>query len=137
MTARNWAKHNSRALMQRRGSESISGAFTTPFNQAPRGPSHSARLRPEPRTPKLPEPVIVAEFWANRRGESVRIQLREFEGLVLVDIRKHYTAADGRMLPTKKGLSIAIARLPDLARAIGKAVHKAQELGLLSGGGES
>jgi hypothetical protein len=110
----------------------MSGARAAPFNQAPRGPAHSAGPRPQPRTPKLAEPVIVSEFWANRRGESVRIQLREFEGLALIDIRKHYTAADGKMLPTKKGLSIAIARLPDLETAITKAVNTARKLGLIA-----
>jgi Transcriptional Coactivator p15 (PC4) len=81
--------------------------------------------------PPLTEPVIVAEFWANRRGESVRIQLREFEGLALVDLRRHYTNADGKMAPTKKGISIAVTRLPDLNRAVAKALQKARELGLL------
>jgi Transcriptional Coactivator p15 (PC4) len=69
-----------------------------------------------------------------RGTESVsgaRSAPREFEGLALVDIRKHYTAADGTMQPTKKELSIAIARLPDLAKAINQAVVKAIELGLI------
>jgi hypothetical protein len=81
--------------------------------------------------PLIAEPVIVCEFWANRRGEAVRIQLKEFNGHPLLDMRKYFTAADGKMVPTKKGLSIAIARLPDLAAAIGKALNKARELGLL------
>lgn len=81
--------------------------------------------------PTLAEPVICSEFWANRRGESVRIQLREFQGITIVDIRRHYTAANGKTLPTKKGIALAIARLPDLARAIAKAVNKAEELGLI------
>lgn len=79
----------------------------------------------------LTEPVIVAEFWANRRGESVRVQLREYEGQALIDIRKHYTA-EGKLLPTKKGLSLVVRRLPDLAAAIDKALAKARELGLIN-----
>jgi hypothetical protein len=86
--------------------------------------------------PPLTEPIIVAEFWANRRGESIRIQLREFEGLALIDVRKHYTGADGKMAPTKKGISIAVTRLPDLNRAVAKALQKARELGLLCKDGE-
>jgi len=80
----------------------------------------------------LIEPVVVSEFWANRSGESVRVQLREYEGRALVDVRKHFTADNGKMQPTKKGLSIAIARLPDLAVAINKALRKAIELGLIA-----
>jgi hypothetical protein len=52
-------------------------------------------------------------------------------GHPLVDVRKFFTDDDGCLVPTKKGLAIAIARLPDLARASAKAVHKARELGLL------
>ena len=65
----------------------------------------------------LPEPIVAAEFWANRRGESVRVQLREFEGAALVDVRKHYTGADGKLQPTKKGLSLAIRGLPRVSRS--------------------
>jgi hypothetical protein len=82
--------------------------------------------------PTLPEPVIVSEFWANRSGESVRVQLREYEGRALLDVRKHFTAENGKLQPTKKGLSIAVARLPDLAIAINRAVDKARELGLIA-----
>ena len=82
-------------------------------------------------SPVISEPIIIAEFWANRRGKSIRVQLREFEGVALIDIRKHFTAADGKLKPTKKGLSVAIRRLPDLATAIAKAEHKARELGLI------
>lgn len=86
------------------------------------------------RTSSLPEPVVVARFWANRRGEAIFIQLREYEGRALVDVRKHFTAKDGTMQPTKKGLSIVVARLPELAAALTKAAAKAVELGLLEGG---
>jgi hypothetical protein len=85
------------------------------------------------RAAALPEPVIVARFWANRRGEAIFIQLREYEGRALVDVRKHFTAKDGTMQPTKKGLSIVVARLPELAAALTKAAAKAVELGLLEG----
>lgn len=80
----------------------------------------------------LTEPIVVSEFWANRSGKSVRVQLHKYEGCTLVDVRKHFTADDGKMQPTKKGLSIAVARLPDLAKAINHAVDKARELGLIA-----
>jgi hypothetical protein len=86
--------------------------------------------------PVISEPIIVAEFWANRRGESVRIQLREFEGVALIDIRKHFTGADGKMLPTKKGLSVAVRRLPELIAGLRKALDKARELHLIATGGD-
>lgn len=85
------------------------------------------------RTSCLSEPLTIARFWASRRGEAVFVQLREFEGRALVDVRKHFTAKDGTMQPTKKGLSIVVARLPELAAALTKAAAKAVELGLLDG----
>jgi Transcriptional Coactivator p15 (PC4) len=93
--------------------------------------SHASKRSVGTVTAPLTEPIVVAEFWANRRGESIRIQLREFEGVALVDVRKHYTGAEGKLLPTKKGLSLVIRRLPDLAAAITKALEKARELGLI------
>jgi hypothetical protein len=44
----------------------------------------------------LAEPIIVQRFWCNRRGEAVVVQLREFEGQVLLDVRKYYTGRDGK-----------------------------------------
>ena len=81
--------------------------------------------------PGLPEPVIVSDFWANRRGESVRVQLREFEGQLLVDVRKHFTNGEGKLQATKKGLALAVHRLPELATAITNALRKARELGFI------
>jgi hypothetical protein len=86
--------------------------------------------------PPLDEPVIVSEFWVTRSGQSVRVQLREFEGRALIDLRRHYTGKDGTLQPTKKGLSIAVTRLPELVTAINKALGKARELGLIADGKE-
>lgn len=84
------------------------------------------------RRPGLPEPVIVSDFWANRRGESVRVQLREFEGRALIDVRKHFTDKTGKLQATKKGLALMVARLPELAAAINEALAKAHALGLIA-----
>jgi hypothetical protein len=81
--------------------------------------------------PTLAEPVMVAKFWANRKGDAVFVQIKEFEGHVLIDLRKHFKDDDGRLLPTKKGLSLTVSRLPDLAKAIKQAERKAHELGLI------
>jgi hypothetical protein len=82
--------------------------------------------------PGLSEPVIVSEFWANRRGETIRVQLREFEGHALIDLRKHFTDEAGKLRATKKGLALVIARLPELATAINQALAKAHALGLIA-----
>jgi hypothetical protein len=66
----------------------------------------------------------------------VIVALREYEGTLIIDMRRHYTAADGKLRPTSKGLALTIAKLPELAAALARAEQRARELGLL-GDGES
>jgi hypothetical protein len=82
------------------------------------------------RRPTLDEPVIVDRFWKNRRHDAIVVSLSTFEGKNLVDLRMH-AMKEGRLVPTPKGVAMVIPRLPDLARAITKALAKAKELGLL------
>jgi hypothetical protein len=77
----------------------------------------------------LDDGLIVSEFWANRRGESVRIQIRTYEGRRVIDLRKYFTNKSGVLQPTRKGLTLAIKKLPDLG--ISKACSAAADLGLL------
>jgi hypothetical protein len=84
-----------------------------------------------PQHPALAEPVKVADFWKNRRGETIRVSLETYEGRDLVDVRQYYTGKDGKMLPTKKGISLSVLRLIELAAAINKAVTKARDLALI------
>ena len=42
---------------------------------------------------------------------------------------------DGKLAPTHQGLAMVVLRLPDLAKAITKALAKALELGLLDDDG--
>jgi len=68
-----------------------------------------------------------------RRGRDRRAAR---EGTLIIDMRRHYTAADGKLRPTSKGLALTIAKLPELAAALARAEQRARELGLL-GDGES
>jgi hypothetical protein len=67
----------------------------------------------------------------NRSGEAVVVSLREYEAGLFVDVRRFYTAGDGRLTPTPRGLALAVRRLPSLAAAINKALARAHELGLI------
>jgi hypothetical protein len=78
----------------------------------------------------LSEPVTVAEWWKNRRGESIRVCLSAYEGRNLADVRTWYTADDGKLKPGK-GFAAEVRHLPRLAAAIAKAEAKARELGLI------
>jgi hypothetical protein len=76
-------------------------------------------------------PVIAGKFWANRRGEACIVSIREYEGAVVIDVRKNYTGADGKLAPTKKGIALVVRKLPELVKAINKAHRIAVELGLI------
>ncbi|MGY8660941.1 transcriptional coactivator p15/PC4 family protein [Bradyrhizobium sp. UFLA05-109] len=85
------------------------------------------------RKPELAEPVVVDQFWANRRHDAIIVDLSTFKGHNLINVRKHSMNREGKLVPTAKGIAIKVTRLPDLAKAINKAVEKARELGLLDG----
>ena len=71
--------------------------------------------------------LIVAEFAKGNNGEKVRAKLRSFKGKAYADIRLHYTDAGGKVLPTKKGLSVPIGQLPDLVKAVNALVDAAKD----------
>jgi hypothetical protein len=81
---------------------------------------------------KLLQPVTVAEWWKNRRGESVRLVLNTFQGRNVFDLRTWYTA-DGHLKPGK-GFAVEVRHLPRLAAEIAKAEARARELGLIDDG---
>jgi hypothetical protein len=77
----------------------------------------------------LTEPITVAEWWKNRRGESIRLTLSQVQGRSIVDLRTWFTQ-DGKLKPGK-GFAAEIRHLPRLAAALAKAERKARELGLI------
>jgi hypothetical protein len=84
------------------------------------GTSHSSTI---------PEPIIVAEWWKNRRKEAIRVRLSEYEGRALIDVRTWY-GDEGKLKPGK-GFAASIKHLPRLAAEITRALAKARELGLI------
>lgn len=83
------------------------------------------------RRPTLDQPVEVAKFFKNRRKDVIVVSLSTFEGKNLVDVRQHFHNEQGQMRPTGKGVAMIVLRLPDLAKAINKALKQARELGLI------
>jgi hypothetical protein len=84
--------------------------------------------------PTLSEPIIIAQRWKNRGGESVRVTLSTYADRNLIDLRTWFTA-DGK-LHSGKGFAADVRHLPRLAAAHTKAEAKATELGLNNGGGQ-
>jgi hypothetical protein len=81
---------------------------------------------------QLTEPIEVARFWKNRRGEAIVVRLSAYEGHDLVDLRTWFTAADGALKPGK-GLACSVRHLPELAAALNRALTEARARGLLGG----
>ena len=78
-------------------------------------------------------PLTVASI---AKGEAeVRVTLDEFKGHLTVDVRlfERFSAA-AVMMPTKRGVTLGLAKLPDLACALADAEAKAREMGLIGGG---
>jgi hypothetical protein len=88
--------------------------------------------------PTLPESIEVAKFWKSPRNrtEHVRVDLSEYQGHPLINVRIWQTGSDGIDRPTTKGIALGIRKLPQLARAIAKAEIRARELNLLEAGDE-
>lgn len=86
------------------------------------------------RRPTLSEPLAVDSFWRNRRHEAVVSTLSTFEGRNIFDVRIH-EMQQGKLVPTRKGVAVVVLRLPDLVKAVNKALAKARELGLLADDG--
>jgi hypothetical protein len=83
----------------------------------------------------LAEPIEIDKFWKNRRRDTaIVVSLSSYEGHNLVNVREHFIGADGCMRPTTKGVALVVRRLPELSKAIRRALEKARELGLVDDG---
>ena len=134
MTRMNWSATNSRRRIRDQGAETVKGAAFG-GNRPPAAPAQPERPRADPRTARvtIPEPIIISKFWKSPRDrrQHVRVELSQYEGHPLVNVRVWQTGADGIDRPTIRGVALGIRKLPELARALAKAETKARELGLL------
>jgi len=61
---------------------------------------------------------VIASFEKNS-FEEVRISLTEFKGKKLIDLRVYYQPdGEEEMRPTKKGITIALEKFPDLKKGL-------------------
>ena len=82
----------------------------------------------------LPEAVEIAKFWKSRdHAEHVRVDLSEFKGHVIINVRIWQTGSDGIDRPSTRGIAMSVRKLPELASALAKAETAAIALGLLQG----
>ncbi|WP_038968032.1 hypothetical protein [Bradyrhizobium diazoefficiens] len=89
------------------------------------------------RKPELTEPIPF-RFFKNRRKDVIAVTLQTYtpdggDAINVVDVRLFAMNKRGANVPTPKGVSMSVNRLRDLHEATGKALRKAEELGLLNG----
>jgi hypothetical protein len=128
----NWKAANDRRRVREQGAETVGGQMhgTAPAPRVVHTPNALPKVR------SFSEPEKIDSFWANRAHDAIVVTFSTFKNHNLVDVRKHGTNGAGQLVPTPKGVALKIARLPDLAKAIDKALRRARELGLLEGEGE-
>jgi hypothetical protein len=87
--------------------------------------------------PATIEPIEICKFWKSRdHSAHVRIEISEYHGHRLINLRIWQTGTDGIDRPTVKGIALSVRKLPELAAGIDKALRKAIELGLIKADGE-
>jgi hypothetical protein len=88
--------------------------------------------------PTIAEPIEICKFWKSRDHRAhVRIEISEYQGHPLVNVRIWETGSDGIDRPTVKGIALAVRKLPKLADGINKALERARVLNLLPEDGSS
>jgi hypothetical protein len=94
-------------------------------------------LEPRARGVVLTEPVEW-KLWKSprRRDIAVVVAVGPYKEHTLFSVREHVIGSDGTMRPSTRGVAMVVSRLPELAKAINKALAKAKELGLLPPDGE-
>jgi hypothetical protein len=82
--------------------------------------------------PPLAEPIEVAKFWKSRQRKiAIVVSLREYEGHNLIDVREYFTDQAGCMKPSTRGLAMVVRNLPELSKAVRRALERARALNLL------
>jgi hypothetical protein len=119
----NWNAANNRRRIHQHGAESINSARSAAAVSKP----DSARRKASP----LTEAIVIDRWWRNRGGDAVYVRLSSFKERNLIDIRSWRADSQGISQPGK-GIALAVKHLPRLHAAIGKALSRAIELGLIA-----
>jgi hypothetical protein len=77
------------------------------------------------------EPIEIHKMSRDRRGNAFVFSLKSYQGRAFFDLRTYYTGLDGIFRPTPKGITASPSKLPEIAKAIVKAVNRARELHLI------
>lgn len=72
------------------------------------------------------EPIHIADISKNK-SEIIRVEITEFKGKNLVNVRTWYLNDQNEYAPTKKGVAVSLAQLEELRQALNKAHAISQE----------
>jgi len=75
-------------------------------------------------------PQLIAQ-WNRTSSEAVRVQLCQYNGTSLIEVRIYWRNHEGEYRPSRKGISLGLKHLPALADALAQAEAKARAMGLL------
>jgi hypothetical protein len=86
--------------------------------------------------PQSTAEVLVAVVEKNRTQE-VRVYLSAWKGCNLIDVRTYVEPCDmdGERRPTRRGVTLALGRLPELIDGLVAAEREARRMGLIREGG--
>ena len=123
--------HPQRALRVASSSDSKTGKSYEPY-LSDRAVSPQANSSSEVADALAGDGIHIAALWKSRRDrrQAIQVSLRSYEGHPYVDARVYATNPFGRMVPTTKGITVGVAKLPQFAKAIGDALRMAHKLGL-------
>lgn len=71
-------------------------------------------------------PVHIADI-DKGRGEVIRVEITEFKGKNLVNIRTWYTNEAGELAPTKKGVALSKDQFEKLQVALAQVAEKVKD----------
>ena len=75
----------------------------------------------------------LVSFFQKNKFEEVRVQIKEFKGYDLIDIRVYTTVKEGEdKIPTGKGISLNVTHFGDLKKALLETENILRENNLLS-----
>ena len=72
----------------------------------------------------MPDERELVHCFDRSATEQVQVSVSKYKGKTYADIRIYYKADDGEYRPTKKGITVSPAQLPELGEAIRKLIEK-------------
>jgi hypothetical protein len=73
----------------------------------------------------------IASWQRNSSGEIVRVRFDRLGGRDMINVRIWFRDKGGKLIPTKKGITLVVGQLPKLAGAVIKACIVARKRGLI------